>query len=406
LIYFEFIMRTIAIQYLEGQGNISVKKAREKLKAAFDILPIAKVLLGWNLPESLVDICAEVCERNGALLYRWQPLLTGDGEFCPEPEWTTISFNNEPVTGFQDQPEFTFTCPNRPEVKEAVSDNIVKFINNSPYQGLFLDRIRFPSPMADPEQHLACFCKDCEKKAALQGLDFELVRKSIGALPSNTDGIRQFINLLFNPEYPVQEESREVQAVHAFFSFRKKSVTDFVTEITQEINNKGLSVGLDCFSLSLTHAVGQDLDSLAACSDWIKIMSYAHTFGVAGLPYEFVHVIQWLMKKGFTEPEAIRLMEEATQLPFPETINQIREKGFSPEVLALETKRAQKDGVTYCLPGIELVDQEDLTNLNIKQITADIKAFQDAGAQGLVLSWDLWFIPLERLELVKKAWKL
>lgn len=400
-------MNKIAIQYLEGLAHIPVEKARDKLRAAFNILPIAKVLLGWNLPESLVNMCAEECRKNGASLYRWQPLLTSDGNFNPVPEWYTIGFNNKPVPSFQQLPEFTFACPNRPEVKEAVLDNIEKLIDNGPYQGIFLDRIRFPSPTNTPEQQLACFCKECEKKAASQGLDFKLVHKGIASLLSGTTGTKSFIHLLFNPDFSLNETDIERKAVHTFLSFRAESITNFVRDVYKEVTKKGLSVGLDCFSPALTYAVGQDFRSLTGCSDWIKIMSYAHTFGVAGLPFEFIHTIKWLIQeKGFTEHEAIQLMAESTQLPFPKTIKEIREKGFSSEVLAIETRRALKSGIKNCLPGIELVDEEELTNLTTEQITADLESFRDAGANGLVLSWDLWFIPLKRLKLVRKVWKL
>lgn len=402
-----FTMSTIAIQYLEGLAYIPVEKARDTLRAAFDILPIAKVLLGWNLPEPLVNMCAEECKKNGTSLYRWQPLLTSDGNFNPAPEWYTIGFNNKPVPGFQQLPEFTFACPNHPEVKEEVLNNIKQIIDNGPYQGIFLDRIRLPSPAAAPEQQLACFCKECEKKAASQGLDFKLVRKGIASLLSDTAGIKTFIHLLFNPEFPANETDIELKAVQEFLSFRAESITNFVRDVYLEVTKKGLSVGLDCFSPALTYAVGQDLRSLTGCSDWIKIMSYAHTFGVAGLPFEFIHIIKWLIQeKGFPEPEAIQLLAEATHLPFPATVKEIREKGFSPEALAIETKRALKTCIKNCLPGIELVDEEDLTSLNKEQIKADLEALHDAGAKGLVLSWDLWFMPIERLELVKNIWKL
>ena len=85
-------------------------------------------------------------------------------------------------------------------------------------------------------------------------------------------------------------------------------------------------------------------------------------------------------------------------------MKEIRDKGFSPEAIAIEAKRAQKAGIKKCFAGIELVDEENLTNINPEQITADLEAFREAGVAGLVLSWDLWFIPLERLELVKNIW--
>ena len=47
---------------------------------------------------------------------------------------------------------------------------------------------------------------------------------------------------------------------------------------------------------------------------------------------------------------------------------------------------------------------EGITRLNPAQITRDLGAVRAAGADGLVLSWDLWQMPLDRLELVRQSW--
>jgi|GEM_PF-1183502 len=397
-------MTTIAIQYLEHTAGVSAHNAREKLRAAFDILPIEKLIIGWNLSESLVTMCADECRKNGTSLYLWQPLLTSDGLFSPDPAWYTVGLNNKPVPGFEQLPEFTFACPNRPQVREAVINHIQSTIKNGPYQGIFLDRIRFPSPTTAPDEQLACFCDACEKKAGLSGLDLNLVRKSIAALLQSRSGTETFVHLLFNPCCPAQEEE---QAVHAFLLFRLQSISSLIHNVAAVIKKSGLSIGLDCFSSSLTHIVGQNLRSLAACSDWIKIMCYAHTYGVAGLPYEFIQLINWLVqKKGFTEYEAIALVAQATGLPFPHTIKDIRQKGFSPKALEKEIQKARDAGAKNLFAGIELVDQESITLLHDEQIKADLAAFKNAGAQGLVLSWDLWCMPMKRLKQVKRSFEI
>ncbi len=397
-------MTTIAVQYLEGLSDVQPQKARDKLCRAFDKLPITMVLLGWNLPDSLLNVCADECDQRQVPLYRWQPLLTSDGEFMPKPEWCTVGLNDEPVQGFEGLPEFTFACPNNPDVQEAVCNRTREVIQDSSYDGIFLDRIRYPSPFASPEQQLACFCMHCREKAAEEGLDLELVRSSITNLLSDRKGIVYFVHVLFG----FNEEASanpDCQVLASFLAFRLRSVSRLIKKVAGDVHDRGLNVGLDCFSPVLTMAVGQDLTELGGCSEWIKIMSYAHTFGVAGLPFELINCIDWLLhQKGYSEAEALQLLSKAARFPFPSSRKQIRETGFSPEVLALETKRALQAGITNCLPGIELVDEADLTSLNPTQITADLHAFKDAGAGGLVLSWDLWYIPEERLDLVRGVW--
>jgi hypothetical protein len=83
-------MPAFAIQYLEESpeiASITPQQARNRLRAAFQALPISYVLIGWHLPDAVLDACAEETARAGAQFYRWHPLLTGDGAFVPRPEW-------------------------------------------------------------------------------------------------------------------------------------------------------------------------------------------------------------------------------------------------------------------------------------------------------------------------------
>jgi hypothetical protein len=139
-------MPTFAIQYLQpGReiARISPGEAQARLQAAFGRLPITFVLLGWNLSDVLVNACAEQCERAGVRLYRWQPLLTGDGTFTPPPEWHTVGLKGNHITGFQDITEFTFVCPNQVAVQDAVLSYLHDVLQDGQYQGVFLDRIRY-----------------------------------------------------------------------------------------------------------------------------------------------------------------------------------------------------------------------------------------------------------------------
>ncbi len=61
-------------------------------------------------------------------------------------------------------------------------------------------------------------------------------------------------------------------------------------------------------------------------------------------------------------------------------------------------------GRSRLLAGIELVEIPGISELEPAQIEADLRAIQAAGADGLSLSWDLWQMPLERLELVRSVW--
>lgn len=400
-------MSTIAIQYLEPGPHLATltpSEVRLKLHIALSELPISAVLLGWHLPQPLFDACREEVTQAGAKLYRWHPLLTGDGTFLPRPEWGTIGLLGEPVPGFQNMPEFTFICPNRPAVQEAVLGHLDQVIKDGTYEGLFLDRIRYPSPVADPARWLACFCEDCHRLAADRGLDLEAIRSSIERLLTGSGQIESFIQMLLDPA--ISEPAQpELVSLQAYLNFRTWSVTRFIRTTADMIRTAGLTVGLDCFSPALTHLVGQDPTALDACAEWTKVMTYGHTLGPAGLPFELLGLADWLVgQKGVPEPQALAWLSRATQLHLPATRAALKQEGLSPETLQAEVKRGRQAGIKTLLAGVELVEIEGVVQLKPPQIKADLRAFEIAGADGLVLSWDLWEIPLERLQLVRQVW--
>lgn len=402
-------MTTIAIQYLEDAPYVAAippARARDRLRAAFEQLPITHVFLGWNVPQRLLSACREEVTRADARLFRWHPLLTGDATFTPRPEWSTIGLQCEPVPGFLGMSEFTFVCPNRPAVQGAVLEHLDQVLARGDYDGLFLDRIRYPSPADNPARWLACFCDDCHRAAFETGLDLEVVRGAIQRLLATQAGTRSFVQaLLGSGNGPPSDPT--LALLNAFLDFREQSVAGLVRLTAERIRAQGLAVALDCFSPVLTRMVGQNLGALDACGDWTKVMTYAHALGPAGLPFELGRLAQWLIESHQVwEGQALEWLSRASGLSLPGNRAELRARGLAPADLAVEVQRGRAAGTRNLLAGIELVEMEGIAQLDQEQIEADLRAFRAAGADGLVLSWDLWHMPLERLGLVGAVWTL
>jgi hypothetical protein len=397
----------IAVQYLEnvpGVLDIPPRDVRAKLRAAFERLPITAVLLGWNLTEPFIRVCREETTRAGAQLYLWHPLLTGDGRFYPRPEWRTLGLRGEPVPGFVDMAEFTFVCPNRSAVREAALDHLRSVIAPGDFDGVFLDRIRLPSPAADPSRWLACFCDDCRHAAAAYGLNLKTVRRAIGRLLENPERVAAFLGAILGSG-KIDSADRDVAQLGAFLDFRDQSVTAFVRAAADLIHEQGLAVGLDCFSPALTRMVGQDLSALGALGEWTKVMVYGHTLGPAGLPFELLELSSWLIEAySVTESQALEWLSRATGLELPPSCRMLRARGLAPAALRIETARGPAVEIQKLFAGIELVEIKDVAQLDLAQIENDLNAYKSAGVDGLVLSWDLWHIPGERLEIVRTVW--
>jgi len=396
-------MHTYAVQYLEPNPEtiaLAPQAVGERLRAAFARLPISHVLLGWDLPTPLVQVCRDLTQKAGTKLFLWHPLLTAN-DAIPNSDWYTRGPGREPVPGFQDMPEFTFLCPNQPAARAFVLRRLERSLDNGMYDGVFLDRIRYPSPTAHPDRRLACFCEHCRRAATAAGLDLTAVQRAVVHMLASAGGIKAFIHCLLAPQIDthLHEDSA---TLNAFLDFRAESVLRIVRAAVEMVYAKGLTVGLDCFSPALTRMVGQDLTQLTQMSEWIKVMTYLHTLGPAGLPFELLDLAGWLVEgKSIPETQAMTWLSKATHLPLPATRDALREQGLPSAALTIEANHARAVGVRPLWMGIELVEIPGVSHLDSTRLEHDLETLRTTDVEGLVLSWDLWHIPLERLKQVK-----
>jgi hypothetical protein len=394
----------LTIQYLEDSSELAGmdrSQVIERLQAAVEQLPITHLLIGWHLPSALLDACRRAADRLGLRFLRWQPLLTTDKEIQLDPSWQVEGLAGHKVAGYRGLPEFTFTCPNHPDAQEAVREHLEALAHLGIYQGFFLDRIRFPSPSPDPMVSLACFCEHCCRKAGEDGLDLVEARASIMRLMQEENARISFVKILLSGGSG-RAETADEHSLHQFMSFRQKSVRDFLELAIRPLNDADVEIGLDAFSPCLTSMVGQDLVEMGKLVDWVKLMTYAHTLAPAGLPYELLGWVHYLIRSTHLgETQALELVSQSTRLQLPPGCHELEVNGLAPLDLEKEVQRGIESISQPVLAGVELVDLLGVTRLSPSQIRADLAAIQRARPSGLALSWDLLHIPLERLELVR-----
>ena len=396
----------IIVQFLEGgpaSAGCPTAEARRILREAFARLPIEAVLLGWNLPPALVEACAEECRRAHAELYLWHPLLSGDGVFLARPEWRTAGVDGYAISDSRGREEFTFVCPNRAAAREAVLRHLEDALAPGFFQGVFLDRIRFPSPAADLTRDLACFCDDCSRMAKTAGMDWEHIRARVSGLLRTPEGRRTIIGRIFSANIP-PADSPDYTAVDDLAAFRCRSITAIVQEAAGMARARGWKVGLDCFTPALAPMVGQDLAQLSACCDWIKGMVYLRAFGPAASPYELLGLTDALAEPGATDDgEALKFLARSTGWELPAIREEIRRGRLASSLLAIEIARGREACKSPFLAGVELAEIRGVVELDPVWIRKDWEALSAAAPDGVVLSWDLRHMPLERLEMVGRV---
>ena len=63
------------------------------------------------------------------------------------------------------QETFRFACPNNPNVVRKTLAAMTAILDRYPFDGVFLDKMRFPSPANGADELLSCFCNHCREAA-------------------------------------------------------------------------------------------------------------------------------------------------------------------------------------------------------------------------------------------------
>src|ERR1700723_160562 len=70
---------------------------------------------------------------------------------------------------------FRFACPHNPAVREKTTLRLRELVQRYDFNGVFLDKIRFPSPANGADEMLSCFCVHCRRAAQAEGFDLDAV---------------------------------------------------------------------------------------------------------------------------------------------------------------------------------------------------------------------------------------
>jgi hypothetical protein len=319
---------------------------RRALDAALSQIPANRVILGWGGGAELYAQTGAYLQSRGVEFFLWLPVFSEVSQL--KPCTPVVGYSGEPVGGHGDseQEDFAFNCPNDPRNLMAVEQVFAERFAGLPFDGVFLDRIRYPSFSSGLDSGLSCFCPRCREQYRSLGFDTAALYRNRAELFTD-------------------------RSWQAFLGEKARIVTEAVEFLCMRLRGMGYAIGLDVFAPFLSRFVGQDLPALSRRADFLKPMLYRATQAPAGLPFEWDALLR---ASGADAP-------------------------YTPDLDFVKRDLAALTAQSHCpvYAGVEWNRVPGIVNPDPAYLRESLDAYAEAGAQGFVLSWNLLDVPPENL---------
>ncbi len=398
---------------LNNIPNNSLRKndnLKKKLVTAKETLNLDALIIWSDINKKDLDLVRKICRDFKIKTYLWYPILADIPGFKVRWEQSVETFDG--LRGYgkngrwdklgKGEEDFLFLCPNDEQNIRRIFDQYQNKIKESGFDGVFLDRIRFPSPSDGFEALFSCFCKSCLNKFYNNyGEDLEGYQNQVKTVFKN------FKTIDVNYLQTCQSFSDIIirDRLKKFYDFRKQNIYQVLKMFADKAKQMGKLVGVDLFAPSLAPLVSQDYQLLAKTCDWIKPMIYCHTSSPAGLPLELYCFIRAILdiNPALDEGQLIREISRIIGVDLPTQIDKLLKNGVSENIICSEMQKIKEFNLpekvdTYV--GIEAVQMPGLCNITEKILKKYLKSVIEADIKGMVLSWDLLKIPDENLKIV------
>lgn len=248
------------------------------LRAALDrLLPLGAeaVILGQSRDAAFQAEMLLRAHEAGAKAYLWAPLFSEYDDFTAfDPH---IGADGLPLPrAFGDA--FNFRCPASKKNLDAFFQMQDAALLSLPFDGVFLDRVRYPSFAHGSLGALGCFCPECAARYRATGVDVERVKALLCA--------KEGTNPLLISGFDGSDYTFSDPDMARFFRVRAENVTAAVRAVAAHYAPYQKAVALDLFPPQFAYLCGQSLRALLPLSAFVKPMLYRVTTAPAGLPFE------------------------------------------------------------------------------------------------------------------------
>ena len=387
------------------EEELSPRRVAPYLAKITQEVPLDILAVGWTERPELFRMLTSPDSRPAREVFLWYPLLSDYPGFDPSHLVVNSSFTRSKgwsgYAGTGIAESFKQACPNNPEAVATALARLEDIMTAYAFDGVFLDKIRFPSPANGLQDVFSCFCPHCVRNAAAAGLDLNEVRAVLDSKTANTPALGSVTIPAGAPWLEALVAAEPL--LQRFIRFRADSISALVATAAQRMRALGKKVSLDVFSPILAPLVGQDFAALAPHADWIKPMIYRFGKGPANLRSELPSLLRDLARHlGKDETAAMNWVTDKVDGIAGHNLAEI-ERVAPLSLIRAETERALSlYGGTPLYLGLESVSIPGLMKVTPQNIEEILEIGAEVGVQGYVLSWDLLHTPIENVRPLRR----
>ncbi|MCL2213686.1 MAG: hypothetical protein FWC06_00620 [Treponema sp.] len=377
-------------------ASVPFELIEQKLLSFINRFRVTKVIMGWSVDKPLYEKTAALLSKHNIEYYLWFPVFSETGalkNLSPLVDYTGSSIDKSDNNPDED---FFFCCPNNRFNIAKITDIFNENFASIKFNGVFLDRIRYPSFAGEQGKRgvFTCFCPECIKIYRSENFDIEKLKLSLCDPEFSLLGLKKYLG---SGMYEFQDK-----VISSFFQIKRNIIYYSLQRICMYFRKKNYSIGLDVFAPFLSQFTGQDIVKLSGLCDFIKPMMYRTTCAPAGLPFETEALLQQTC--GTENDNYKRFFKLLGIKPeYPPSAYDVQSGGFKNKPFDVDfTVKELHDLslLSFCpvYAGIEINRVKDAAQPDPAYIEETIKAYSKAGIRGFTLSWNLLDMPEENID--------
>lgn len=338
--------------------ELNTEEIRNRMEKLMERIPVSGVIYGWGRRPGLFETIVKTAHAHGAEAFLWMPVFADVRN--PEDMDPMVFWGEDGENSVNTCPgeEFRFVCPGSSQNRDAVTEDYALLSKEITPDGVFLDRIRYPSAVFSRNHILGCRCEKCLEALREAGVDPGRIHQ-LTEPEGGFGGLRP--ERMENNRYHYRDPDLE-----GLSERKRRTIADAVKRYTEFFRAKSLKIGIDAFAPALADLVGQDLFRLLPEVDFVKPMMYYRTMAPAGIPYEL---------NAFGKETADRLSDL-----WGTDIRRIGSMERQLHSLGMEEK---------LYPGIEINRIPGICEPGENDFRQAIRAARNAGCNRIVLSWNV-----------------